>query len=223
MKPKPILRKSRYLYLLLSLVTYFVSLSFLVDFKMEGGVETFLFSLILLFSLYSILRRKIILLVATVLALLSFVGNGLASFGLIGEEWMVIQHIASILFLSVIICSVISDLLSHKKVTLDTLLGAISGYLLIGFLWTFFYMLLTSLNPDAFSGLMLAGSKEQKVQHFIYYSFITLTTVGYGDILAISSVARTLSWVEAIVGQAYLTIWIAGLVGLHILHRQKDS
>jgi voltage-gated potassium channel len=214
---------NKYLYLLLSLIAYFISMAYLVDHRIEGAIHAFTFSLVILFSVYSIAHRKIILLIGLTLGLITFFENWYSN--LLGSDvkFDTINYITSILFLATITFSVIENLLSHKKVTIDTLLGAICGYILIGFIWTFLYLLIATIHPDAFSGITQTEVYHQKLQHFAYYSFVTLTTLGYGDIVSVSSMARTLSWVEAIVGQAYLTIWIAQLVGLHIVNKHKES
>jgi hypothetical protein len=64
---------------------------------------------------------------------------------------------------------------------------------------------------------------EQQVDpsHFIYYSFVTMSTLGYGDITPISNPARSLSLLEAVVGQLYIAILIAKLVGMHIAQAQR--
>jgi len=88
------------------------------------------------------------------------------------------------------------------------ILGAVSGYLLIGVTWATLYSLVDTVNPGAFS--QSAGSGDRR--DWIYYSFVTLTTVGYGDITPIHSVARTLAILEALIGQLYPAILIARLV-----------
>ena len=104
-----------------------------------------------------------------------------------------------------------------KEITADTLFGAICGYLLIGLTWSFIYLLIASVDPTSFSIHMEHELIRSRIDHFIYYSFVTLTTTGYGDILATKSVARNFSWLEACIGQIYLAVWISQLVGLRLL------
>ena len=64
---------------------------------------------------------------------------------------------------------------------------------------------------------------DSPIQLFIYYSFITLTTVGYGDVTPVSATARTCSWLEALTGQFYLAVLVAGLVGTLLSMRAESS
>jgi hypothetical protein len=195
-------------------------MALLTDHKVEGEIHTITFPLVILFSVYSISHHKIVLGIALSLAIATFVENWFFDFSSTPTNaWAVANYVTSLLFLCTITYSVIDNLLSHKEVTIDTLLGAICGYLMIGFIWTFFYMIIAVMNPNSFSNTLESGNAQQRLQHFSYYSFSSLTALGYGDILAISSLARTLSWLEAVVGQSYLAIWIAQLVGLRVVHK----
>lgn len=102
---------------------------------------------------------------------------------------------------------------------MDKIRGAICVYLLIGFAWTFGYGIIELINPGSFSGLaeIDANNHVGRIMQLRYFSFATMTTLGYGDILPRSPVARTLATLEAITGQIYLTVLIARLVGLHIV------
>ncbi len=102
------------------------------------------------------------------------------------------------------------DIFTTRTVTVDTVLGGISVYLMIGYLWAFLYGIVTTLNGNAFSQTLLIDGSYLRVFHF---SFTTLTTLGYGDIVPISNVALVLTNLEAITGQMYSTVLIAILVG----------
>ena len=102
------------------------------------------------------------------------------------------------------------DIFTTRTVTADTVLGGISIYLMIGYLWAFLYGIVTTLNGNAFSQTLLIGDSYLRVFHF---SFTTLTTLGYGDIVPISNIALVLTNLEAITGQMYSTVLIAIQVG----------
>jgi hypothetical protein len=89
--------------------------------------------------------------------------------------------------------------------------GAVAAYLLLGLTWALAYELVDLLATGAFSGTGLAGPERHP---FIYFSFVTLTTVGYGDVTPVHSVARSLAVAEALVGQLYPAILLARLVSL---------
>ncbi|ESA33140.1 ion channel [Leptolyngbya sp. Heron Island J] len=102
------------------------------------------------------------------------------------------------------------DIFTTRTVTADTVRGGISIYFMIGYLWAFLYGMVATLNIDAFSQPLLIDDSYLRVFHF---SFTTLTTLGYGDIVPISDVALVLTNLEAITGQMYSTVFIAILVG----------
>jgi voltage-gated potassium channel Kch len=104
-------------------------------------------------------------------------------------------------------------------VTYHRILGAVAVYLLLGLIWANAYGLLQQLRPDAFAGMLNEAFISQT---WIYYSFVTLTTVGYGDITPVHPVARSLAIGEALTGQLYLAITLARLVSLHVSTRAKS-
>jgi hypothetical protein len=91
---------------------------------------------------------------------------------------------------------------------------------LIGFAWAVGYAIIELINPGSFSGLaeIDVNNHAGRMMQMQYFSFTTLTTLGFGDILPRSSTARTLATLEAMTGQIYLAVLIARLVGLHIVH-----
>ena len=98
-------------------------------------------------------------------------------------------------------------------ITFHRIQGAVSAYLLLGILWAHAYALLASLRPDAFSGIR---SDVEGPRAFLYFSFVTLATVGYGDVLPVHPVARSLAMLEAVTGSLYLAILVARLVSLSV-------
>ena len=92
--------------------------------------------------------------------------------------------------------------------------------MLVGYGWTFAYALLDETLPGSFATVTQIGPNDYigRVMQLRYFSFMTLTTVGYGDVVPRSSAARTMAVLEAVMGQFYLAVLIARLVGLHIVH-----
>lgn len=110
------------------------------------------------------------------------------------------------------------SIMASAQVTLNVILAAVYIYLLLGVTWGLAYALLDSLHPHSFT-IPAAGNTnilDRTLQHFIYYSFEALTTLGYGDIVPLTTPARYASVLEAVAGQMYLTILVARLVGMHI-------
>jgi hypothetical protein len=99
-------------------------------------------------------------------------------------------------------------------ITLDRLVGAVCIYLLLGVVWTLLFALLELVAPGSFH---YAGRQAgDPIEHLLYYSFVTLTTLGYGDVAPVHAVARTLAYLEAVVGQLYIALLIASLVGRYL-------
>lgn len=112
----------------------------------------------------------------------------------------------------------LQHVLGEAPVTLDKLFGAICIYLLMGLAWAGIFALIHEIDPASFAmsdavRSQLKGSHEAH-SIFLYYSFVTLTTVGYGDISPVSLGARSMAALEAVVGPLYLAILIARLVSL---------
>ncbi|HEB96763.1 MAG TPA: potassium channel protein [Sedimenticola thiotaurini] len=108
---------------------------------------------------------------------------------------------------------------AEGEVDLNRLAGAASLYLLMALVWALLYSLLHSFDPAALSGLPAPAQAE--LWDYLYFSFVTLTTLGYGDVLPVSAEARTLAMAEAVVAQFYLTILVAVLVGMLVANRSN--
>jgi hypothetical protein len=115
----------------------------------------------------------------------------------------------SLLALLVLLALVLFRTLLDGPVTRHRIQGAIAAYLLLGVAWAHAYLLVAQSRPGAFSG---AVTVDQGARAFVYFSFVTLTTVGYGDILPVHPAARSLAMLEAVTGPLYLAILVARLV-----------
>ncbi|MFV2071304.1 MAG: potassium channel family protein [Thermoanaerobaculales bacterium] len=122
------------------------------------------------------------------------------------------------LFFGFLIWQILHDLLKGNRSTGEQIFGAICAYLFIGALFALVFAHAEFVDPGAFSVSenLIAVHGDRPLSLFTYFSFVTLTTLGYGDITPISEAARTLAWFEALVGQLYLAVMIAGLVAVHI-------
>jgi uncharacterized membrane protein len=129
--------------------------------------------------------------------------------------------ILTILFLVFTLVSLLRAILSDERVTHDTIYGALNVYLLMALGWSMAYLLLVTLQPHAF--VAAAGRPIRALSWFDcqYYSFVTLTTLGYGDIVPMTPQARSLAMMEAMSGTMYVAILIARLVGLHSARKSE--
>lgn len=129
----------------------------------------------------------------------------------------VFMFLPAIVFYLIAIFAILSRVFSEKKVTGDTVGGGIFVYFLIGILWGRFYHLAAILDPGAFKPPIMVGDLFQ----IFYFSMVTLTTVGYGDIAPGSHTTMMLSVLESSFGQIYLAVFVARLIGLEISHRNS--
>jgi transaldolase len=119
---------------------------------------------------------------------------------------------------------VLAYVVKGTEVTKDKIVGAVSIYLLLGFTWASFYRIVFSLQPEAFSvneTLLVSTGRSQP--DFVYFSFITLLTVGYGDFRPISGIARSIAMLEGIVGVLYIGVFISRLLTLYKPQQKKTD
>jgi hypothetical protein len=125
-------------------------------------------------------------------------------------------------FLTLVAASLLMDIARSRRVDMNVVFGACCVYLLLGLIWAAVYSLLESAAPGSFDLSGRPDGAESAASGLVYYSFITMTTVGYGDIVPLSPPARALSALQGLVGQLYLAIVIARFVGLEISTRMSD-
>ncbi len=134
------------------------------------------------------------------------------------------RYVATPLFLFWVCGMLLRDIVMRSHtVTVELILGAINVYLMIGVGFAFIYGLSELLQRGSFTGLEELASTPDRVLYFLYFSFITMSTLGYGDISPLTPHGMTASYVQAIFGQMYLAILVARLVAMYIDNRGKDQ
>ena len=126
------------------------------------------------------------------------------------------REISTLVTLVALCCVVLALVLRRGPITTRRIEGAIAVYLLLGFSWAQAYELVALWHPGAFTGAVDGGGSLP----WTYYSFVTLTTMGYGDIMPVHPLARAGAVLEALTGQLYLTIMLARLVSLELQSRR---
>lgn len=135
----------------------------------------------------------------------------------VAEPYVVGTSLVSLLLFLVV---VLGQTLRAGPITLHRFQGAVAAYLLLGILWAHAYALLAHLRPGAFAGPL---SPADGARAFFYFSFVTLTTVGYGDVLPVHPAARSLAMLEAVTGPLYLAILVARLVSQAVASEGKSA
>jgi voltage-gated potassium channel len=181
------------------------------------------FSILLLSCVFAVSNNKRYAMICTAFGLPFLALIWLSHLFIIPKPLGFIGHLSGIIFIGNIIYAILKHVLNQKYVGLEVIYGAIVAYLLFGILCTLGYGFIDLLQPDSF------GFSNELVQdsrlRFLYFSYVTLTTLGYGDITPITAAARSLATLEAIVGQIYLVVLVAWLVGMHVSQSmdEKDS
>lgn len=213
--------KSKNFYLLVALISFFLINPLLTASHLSNIIMASFMSFIIFLSVFTVPFNRFFLLATWILGIITFASYWFLAWVDHDEIVYFIHFIFTAAFLSIITSSVIISIVKQDEITTDSLFGAVCGYILIGFTWSFIYLSIETLHPSAFTIPFANENIRERVDHFIYYSFETLTTLGYGDILAINSSARTFSWLEAAIGQIYLAVWISQLVALRVTQRTR--
>ena len=177
---------------------------------------TLLAAMIPLTSFYALTADKKRALIILIIAAPFVILDGLSMF--FATRYLMIAAISfgTILYLYIVVLLVI-NLLSYRVITADLIYCAISTYFLIGVMWAGIYIILEGISPGSFSGI-------SETADLLYFSFVTLTTVGFGDITPQSILAKRLAVFEAAMGGIYLAVIIAMLVGRYMsMQSEQDS
>jgi voltage-gated potassium channel len=191
-----------------------VSAPIIHEFSFINSVLSFFISYTLLTSILALSRRKILFQVSLILALPYFVLNWLFSYYPTVVIIERIDLISGIIFFSFLTIVLFYKVFKEHSVSLEIIFAALSIYLLIGITWGFIYALIDSFQPGSFNNI--PPDLIDPRFRFTYFSFVTLTTLGYGDIFPNTSIAQSWVILEAVIGQIYLVVVISGLVGAFI-------
>jgi len=206
-------RIGHFLFLFLSIVLLFALRPFL-----EGLVRiSFLTDLFLIFVLISGVyaiseENKEVFLISLVIAGASMVLQ-LASYVMDVEILHLLKRFLGAVFFAYVLVVILRHILMEREVTGDLIMAAACAYFLFGLVWAFIFHLLEVVQQGSFT---IPANLRYDFPTFLYFSFVTLATLGYGDITPVSPQARSLAVLEAVMGQLYLAVTIARLVGIHI-------
>ena len=217
------LRRFSTVQLLIALAVFLICAPFVEEF--EGGrlVLSLLLSLVLLAAVFAVADRKRTLAIALVLAVPAIAGRWINHFrpDLIHPS---VFLVCALMLLAFVIAHMLRFVLRAPVVTVEVLCGSIAAYLMLGLMWTLAYWLVDQLTPGgAFSFNTKGGGQSINGFSGFYFSFITLSTVGYGDITPVSRFARWLAALEAMTGLLYVAVLIARLVALYSSAKPDDS
>ena len=212
-----------HLYLLVSLLVIFIVSPFVVPYYYGPAILNVIAAIVLLSATYAVSRRRSFFIFALSLSIFS-IGLTFWLAAAPGHWLVIVSHGSLVILITFFATAILSYVLGSGKVTLDKIYGAVCAYLLLGFAWTFTYSLIEELQPGSFASSTspMPHDLVGRVMQLRYFSFVTLATVGYGDIVPHTPAARTLALLEAILGQFYLVALVGRLVGLHIVHGNPE-
>ena len=216
--------KGRFTLLLISIVVMFLVIPLIPAEKnyLDRGIG--LFSFVVLFScLRSITAHRGFLIFMVILTLINVGIGSTAIFANTTADILgTVGPIFRLTYYLLIFGSIMGYVLDKSPVTKDKILGSISAYLLIGMIWASIYSLFFHITPESFSIPTELQSDSVVNLWSIYFSFTTLTTLGYGDIVPRSHAVQNYAVMEAAFGQIFLTVLIARLVALQIIHTHTN-
>ena len=171
------------------------------------------------FAVASVSEKRGLLLVFSVLAVFVIAGTWYAHW-FPGYSIAVAVHFLNALFEALVVGAILAHVFKSTRITRETIAGAICAYLLIGAMWAHVFSIVENVSPGSFADNSIeadAASGPEPIRdqadRFTYFSFVTLTTLGYGDMTPLTRPAKNLAAMEAIFGQLYLAVLIARLVG----------
>ena len=212
-----------YRYLFLSLLALIVVYPVLSSVERATPWIDVIVYIVMVAGIVSARSSHVQLIVATVLGILAFVFLHLAD--VVSAEWVLVtSYILGIAFFGYLAIRILRDVLfERQKVTGDMIYGALAVYLIIGVAFAFAYQFFDHVNADAFENTgLLAGSSIQAFEGFLYFSFVTMTTLGFGDITPHTPQAGAFVTAQAIIGQMYLAVLVARLVSMQITHQLEE-
>ena len=215
---KSYLFQKRFLFLLILLLTLIVVVPFIGDYSGLRIVVDISATGVFIAAMYAISEKKhqlIIALFLVVPTILTLWMNYFTS----GKWALAASEICGILFFGFAIVIIVNYIRRQRDVTTEIIFAAVVVYLLMAMLWADLYRLLETFTPGSFE--MPGGQIQNDRILFVYFSLVTITTLGYGDMTPVTDQAAGLASVEAITGQIYLVVLVAWLVGMHVSKRSK--
>jgi hypothetical protein len=214
-------RRKRFGLLLVSITAVFALEGIASPGRFQQVVVSILLTVTLGLSLWvAEARRRVVVPTLVMSGLFSVAGIVAALSGHAeGRAVSILNLLLAVMAPPAIILGTARTLRARKQVTLEAVFGVLCLYLLLGMLFAFLYSFIGKLNGGAF----FAGGQTLTTAHTLYFSFTTLTTVGYGDFTAASNLGHTLSNAEALIGQIYLVTIVSLIVGNLGLGRMQIS
>ena len=192
-----------------------------------GDFWRWLFTLVLLWALYTVAGSRRVLILAALMLVPTMASTWLADPG--QEIYLAyVDNITNIIYFTLICAFLGQYILTTRRVTLEVIFAAMCLYMILAILWAAIYtnLELYYTNAFTFNGQLAgdAGVVQGSIfRQMIYFSFVTLSTLGYGDILPVHKVSQSWAGVEAMIGQFFIAIVIARLVSVYTVEEEESA
>ncbi len=183
-------------------------------------IEEIVFMGLMLTTLYTVAHNKTLLIVGMILAAVTLLGTLTTKYST--GTVFISAMISAVILLVLVITIIIVDVVKNDDIEVDMIFGAIAAYLLIGVCWALIYSIVDTLIPDS----ILINTNvvdefgpvtgQSNFAFYNYFSFVSMTTLGYGDVIPAHPVTRALATYQAIFGQMFIAILVARLVAMHL-------
>ena len=218
------LRKLRYLTLLIVIVSMMILSPFVSRSPLLRMINGIVLTLMLLSVVYTVKSEK-----------WTFITGLILGIPWVIESWVrlmypdalppAVQSITAMLFDGFVIFVLLRHIIRTKKITANIIYGSISVYIILGVFFASLYMFLTSVIQAPLFEYVGTGTDTGAAdpERLFYFSFVTLTTLGYGDIRPVSDITRILAVIEAMTGVLYSATLIGRLIGLYVAQSSKSE
>ncbi len=215
-------RSNRFLMLLISLILFFACYPMVENSIIAKLILNAFFMLIIFSGVLAISDTRMPFIASLCLALLTVAFRWTHYFYQV-DILSILEHGISILFWTYIAAHMLKFILDQSIITAELIYAALAVYFIFGLAWASIYHVIEISNPHSFSMSNAEASTQDFIFQMWYFSMVTLTTLGYGDIEPINMTARVFVVLEAIMGQFYLAVLIANLVGRRIAQETSQK
>ena len=207
-------QENEFLALLLALLAFLFIPSFVIDEKIKDITIYSLLVIVLAVGVFELADNRKRFIIGTILALSAFILNTLSFSG--NENLIFLLRMTSILaFFAFLTSIVLFRMVIARKINLNIVYSAVNGYILLGLIGGLLFRLIHHFYKNSF---LFHTGLEPKIDDFTYYSFVTMTTLGYGDITPVSASGKALAIFLSISGPLYLAVVVGVIVGKFIFY-----
>ncbi|UKJ09045.1 potassium channel family protein [Solitalea lacus] len=209
---------------ILVLIVFILSPLKSIQFPTSGILLELFLTILLVSGIFAVSNRRSVRYPAMVIGTITFAVKWLNAISY-NQILTRIDLLLSIVYFIALLVVILQKVFGEGKISLKRIEGAVAAYLIIAILFTYCYRIIFSIIPDSFTINFTDGplTVEEAANQFTYFSFVTLTTTGYGDITATHPFARSFVMLEGLIGQLYPAILIARLVSMEIESKRSSK